>query len=96
MKPARMQPVIVLTPRDNVATALETLAAGRRIDVGGRAIVARQAIPSGHKIALQPIAAGEAVVKYGDTIGTATAPIETGDHVHVHNVASARGRGDLR
>jgi len=41
------------------------------------------------------IRAGEAVVKYGSPIGTASADIAAGAHVHTHNVASARGRGDL-
>jgi SAF domain-containing protein len=91
-----MKPVIVITDRDNVATALEALVVGREIDVGAVSIVVRQTIPSGHKIALRPIAAGEPIVKYGDAIGTATASIAAGEHVHVHNVASARGRGDLR
>jgi SAF domain len=34
------------------------------------------------------------VVKYGNPIGTATSEIAAGAHVHVHNVASTRGRGD--
>jgi altronate dehydratase len=91
-----MKPVMVISDRDNVATALETLAAGREIDVSGQRLVVREAIPSGHKVALQAIAAGEAVIKYGSPIGTATLPITPGDHVHVHNLASSRGRGDLR
>ena len=90
-----MKPVVVISERDNVATALEALPAGRELDVNGRSIVVRQAIPSGHKVALQPIAAGEAVIKYGSAIGTASVAIASGEHVHVHNVASSRGRGDL-
>ena len=35
------------------------------------------------------------VIKYGSPIGVATATIPPGAHVHTHNVASARGRGDL-
>jgi hypothetical protein len=35
------------------------------------------------------------VVKYGSSIGVATGEILPGAHVHTHNVASARGRGDL-
>jgi altronate dehydratase len=88
-----MQPVIIISDRDNVATALEALEVGRELAIDGRV---RESIPSGHKIALCPIAAGEAIVKYGSPIGLATAAIEAGRHVHVHNVDSARGRGDLR
>ncbi len=87
--------LIVSSARDNVATALAPLAAGGAVEVDGRTIVVRDAIPNGHKIALTRIATGEPVVKYGSPIGTATADIEPGAHVHTHNVASSRGRGDL-
>jgi altronate dehydratase small subunit len=33
-------------------------------------------------------------MKYGLSIGTASQNIKAGDHVHVHNVESNRGRGD--
>jgi hypothetical protein len=91
-----MKPVLMISGRDNVATALEALAAGREIDVNGRAVIVREPIPTGHKVAVRPIPAGEVVIKYGSPIGTATAAIAPGDHVHVHNVASARGRGDIQ
>jgi altronate hydrolase len=87
--------VIVITARDNVATVLEPLSPGQTVEVDGRRIAVREMIASGHKMALTRIASGEPVVKYGSPIGTATADIEAGAHVHVHNVASARGRGDL-
>ena len=90
--PAR---VIVISARDNVATALEPLSPGQAVEVEGRRIDVRETIASGHKMALTRIASGEPVVKYGSPIGTATMDIEAGAHVHVHNVASARGRGDL-
>lgn len=50
----------------------------------------RTAIPLGHKIALVDLDEGASVSKYGLPIGTVTAPIKTGDHVHTHNVRSAR------
>jgi hypothetical protein len=87
--------VIVITARDNVATALEDLSPGQTVEVDGRRIQVRDAISSGHKIALMRIAIGAPIVKYGSPIGTATMDIEAGSHVHTHNVASTRGRGDL-
>jgi predicted RecA/RadA family phage recombinase len=45
-------------------------------------------------MALVEIASGDVVVKYGSAIGIATADIAAGAHVHTHNVASERGRGD--
>lgn len=92
----RGNPVVVIGAADNVATALEALEPGRSLTIDGATVVVRQAIPAGHKVALRAIAAGDAVIKYGSPIGTATTAIDAGEHVHVHNVASARGRGDLR
>jgi altronate hydrolase len=89
-------PALVITPRDNVATALEPLEAGRILEIGDQQITVAQATPRGHKVALQLIRAGEAVLKYGSSIGTATCDIPPGAHVHTHNLASGRGRGDLR
>ena len=90
-----MNAVLVISARDNVATALEPLDAGRTITVRNTTVVAADAIPRGHKIALRAIPAGDAVIKYGSPIGTASCDIAPGAHVHTHNVASARGRGDL-
>jgi len=93
---ATKQPsVIVISDRDNVATALESLEPGRRVQAGSVDLVIVESIPRGHKVALRPIDAGEAVLKYGSPIGTASQSIAAGGHVHVHNLVSGRGRGDL-
>lgn len=88
-------PALVISARDNVATALQPLEVGQMITIGNEAITVAEPTPRGHKIALHLIRKGEAVVKYGSTIGTATEDIPAGAHVHTHNVASGRGRGDL-
>jgi len=49
-----------------------------------------EAVPLGHKLALADIAAGQEVIEYGQPVGIATRDIRQGDHVHVHNVRSAR------
>lgn len=69
-------------PDDNVATLLDARVDERSTQQG---LALKAGIPFGHKVALRSIAEGEAVVKYGVPIGTATAPIAAGDHVHVHN-----------
>ena len=51
-------------------------------------------IPFAHKFALKDIEAGQPIIKYGEIIGIATAGIKKGQHVHVHNLESCRGRGD--
>ena len=90
-----MTSALVISARDNVATALEALEPGHRLEVAGRRVTVRDRIPAGHKVALAAIAIGQEVLKYGSAIGTATADIAEGAHVHTHNVASNRGRGDL-
>ena len=44
---------------------------------------------NGHKYARRDIAQGEDIIKYGEPIGKATAPILKGEHVHTHNVKTA-------
>ena len=93
------QKTVIIDTRDNVATALSDLAAGDTVEVraGDRFVVVKltAAVPFGHKLSLANIEPGSPVVKYGETIGIATASIRPGDYVHVHNVASTRARGDL-
>jgi len=87
--------VLAISARDNVATALEALESGRRVEANGVSVTAVERIAAGHKIALHAIVAGQAVIKYGSPIGLASCDIAPGAHVHTHNVASSRGRGDL-
>lgn len=90
---------IVVNERDNVATALAELAPGTQARTRrGEDIISfqiRQPIPYGHKFSIAAIEPGGKVIKYGEVIGEATKRIETGQHVHVQNVVSLRGRGDL-
>ena len=90
-----MNPAVVISAADNVATALEPLAAGRMVQLGEATVTLVDAIPRGHKFALRAIDGGEPILKYGSAIGTAISAIAAGAHVHTHNLASARGRGDL-
>ncbi len=90
-----MNPAVIISARDNVATALEALEPGQTIRIDHVTLNVNERIPRGHKVALCAIRSGEPVVKYGSPIGVATSDIGAGTHVHTHNVASARGRGDL-
>ena len=85
--------VIVSDPNDNIATARVEIEAGIILsrEVGDD-ITLRDKIPFGHKLALEPIAQGEPVLKYGQRIGIATRDIVPGDLVHVDNLAGERGR----
>ncbi len=81
---------------DTVATAVEAVAAGETVTITGAgetvSLVAAEAVPQGHKLALAAIAAGDRVMKYGEVIGRATAAIAPGAHVHSHNLEGLRGR----
>ena len=74
---------------DQVAVALEDLQAGQSVSAGGVTLTLRDDVPRGHKFALIPIRAGEAVSKYGFRIGTASADIAPGQHVHSHKLRTA-------
>ncbi|HHZ10655.1 MAG TPA: altronate dehydratase [Rhizobiales bacterium] len=74
--------VVRLSPQDNVVVAVDILREGDL--AGGVKALAR--IPRGHKMAIESIAEGEPVRKYGQVIGVATAGIRAGDWVHVHNL----------
>ena len=85
---------IVADPDDNVATARAEIDEGTVLSRDARDnIVLREKIPFGHKLALETIARGEPVIKYGQRIGVATRHIGVGDLVHVHNLAGERGKG---
>ncbi len=81
---------LVLDPADNVATLLFDAIDGDRVVLKGApgAIVAREDILFGHKIALRPIAAGESILKYGQRIGYALKDLTPGQWVHLNSMAS--------
>jgi altronate dehydratase small subunit len=89
----------VVESADNVATVLREVEAGETvtIDVGDEEVTVEvsEDIAFGHKLALRDVAAGETITKYGASIGNATEDIPAGAWVHVHNVESNYGRGDL-
>lgn len=94
-----MKKVFVVERADNVGTAVgDPITAGDVVGTEGRVtdvtLTAKADIPYGHKIALVDIPKGAQVTKYALSIGTALEDIKAGDHVHVHNVESNRGRGD--
>ena len=76
-----MPSFVRLDPSDNVVTATHVLNVGDAVED----VTASAAIPTGHKIATQPVAAGAALRKYAQIIGYASCDIAPGDHVHTHN-----------
>ncbi len=70
---------------DNVAVALADLSEGLEVTFDNQTVTLRQDVARGHKFALQSIAKGENVVKYGLPIGHALADIAAGEFIHSHN-----------
>lgn len=86
--------------KDNVATIFYEVNPGDIIAVMDKAgneeeIKSHENIPYGHKIAIKEIKKGDDIIKYGESIGVASINIERTDYVHIHNLDSKRGRGDL-
>ena len=81
-----MSNVLHVNPEDNVVNALEPLSPGQTVRIDDTRVTVRSPIPVGHKMAIVKIPRGHPIIKYGQTIGLATRDIESGEHVHVHNV----------
>lgn len=82
--------VIVINEADNVAVAMRDIPAGGEVALpGGGTVTALVDVPVGHKVALVALREGDAVVKYGESIGVASMDISAGDWVHTHNIKPA-------
>ena len=76
-----MRTYIQITEADNVAIAVQEIAAGTEIMPG---VVTKSVIPQGHKIALVPIPKDAAVIRYGVELGYALDDIEKGQWINEH------------
>ncbi|HSV97257.1 MAG TPA: UxaA family hydrolase [Spirochaetota bacterium] len=79
--------VVIINEKDNVAIALEDIAAGSAASLpDGAEIRAHSDVPYSHKIALSDLSPGDEIVKYGEVIGNAKETIRKGEWVHTHNL----------
>jgi altronate dehydratase small subunit len=96
----KTQDAIIISDKDNVATALKDLAKGTKVlargDILTMEVNLKDDIAFGHKFALYDILSGSDIIKYGAVIGRATQDIKKGEHAHLHNIEGARGRGDKK
>ena len=94
-----MANLTIVSDKDNVGTVTCDIKSGDVVSCkqdGKELTVSVNAdLPLGHKIAICDIQKGKPVIKYGENIGIAACDILKGDYVHIHNVESQRGRGDL-
>lgn len=94
MATSTLADAIHLHPSDNICVAARNLEGGESLSIGGREVTLKGPVRLGHKIAIQPLAEGDAVLKYGQTIGLATRSIAPGEHVHSHNLGLGRFERD--
>lgn len=76
-----MRTYIQINPRDNVAIAVQEVAAGTELLPG---VVTLSDIPQGHKIALQDIPKDGPIIRYGVELGYAIDPIARGQWINEH------------
>ena len=76
-----MRTYIQINEADNVAIAVQEIAAGTEIMPG---VVTKSVIPQGHKIALVPIPKDAPVIRYGVELGYALDDIEKGQWINEH------------
>ena len=78
--------LIKVNPTDNVAVALVNLAAGEVVSFEGEDITIESDVKMKHKIALQPLEAGQRIIMYGVLVGKASAAIAKGGLLSTANV----------
>lgn len=95
-----MKNYLKINPADNVAVAIQTLAAGTKINVDGVEITLKTDVPAGHKCALKDFAEGENVIKYGFPIGHVCHSVSQGsclDHKDIKtNLAGTLDYSDVK
>src|SRR4029079_11762704 len=79
-----------LNARDNIIVAVDSVQPNDSVQ--GVAATAR--IMRGHKMAAEPIAKGQPILKFGHIIGFATGDIAPGAYVHTHNCSFAEFERD--
>jgi (2R)-sulfolactate sulfo-lyase subunit alpha len=81
---------------DHVGVAVADIGRGEHVqgvfmdDDSTIEIHANDAVPLGHKIAIQNVISDASVIEYGIPIGTTVQGFSIGAYVHTHNLKSAR------
>lgn len=80
--------LLLMSPEDNCLIARTALAIGDVVAIDGVQLTLTETIPLGYKVARHALQAGDKVLRYGATIGTATAPVAAAAMLHTHNLVS--------
>jgi len=75
-----------VSPEDNVAVALDDLAAGEAVVIGEHSLVLRSPVRSKHKFVLNDLGAGDPILMYGVTVGEAADAVKRGEPVTPTNM----------
>lgn len=79
-------------PEDSVLIAVEQLIGGTTCN----GVIIKGLIPAGHKFARHNISKGSPILRYGQIIGFALREIQTGEHVHSHNLGMGSHNRDYK
>lgn len=81
-----MNRYIKINPTDNVIVAIDRISTGEKLSADNAEFTVLDDISAGHKIALQDLATGDNIIKYGSPIGHACKDIKQGALVSEKNI----------
>ncbi|MDU0355427.1 UxaA family hydrolase [Paraglaciecola aquimarina] len=79
---------VLVNKADNVLICCQPVKSGELVVIDNQEYRVNTAIDVGHKMARVAIAKLQKIIRYGVPIGSATADIQAGEHVHMHNMKS--------
>lgn len=79
---------VLVNEADNVLVCCQNAKNSELVTMNGQQYIMSANIGVGHKIAKTAIKQGQKIIRYGVPIGSATANISIGEHVHLHNMKS--------
>ena len=83
-----MSKLIRINPADNVYVVCSSIFPADMETINGHNVTFNETLGLGHKVAAYDILKGQHIIKFGVPIGSATADISVGTHVHLHNLKS--------
>ena len=86
--PAQASSLLLMSPEDNCLIARHPLKAGDVVSIDGQTVTLTDNVNLGHKLARRNLQPGDKVLRYGAIIGSASASIPIGAHIHTHNLES--------
>ena len=79
---------VLVNETDNVLICCQTVEIGEEVMINKQKYKMLTGIDVGHKIAKASLTKGSKVIRYGVPIGSTTADVNIGEHIHLHNMKS--------